>query len=73
MKPLQVLGDVAKKVAAAVGAGSTAPRPASRHALEELERRAEVNERGAAQRGEMFGGGRWISRQPNWLKRGRQD
>lgn len=72
MKALEVVAKAVKTVAAAV-TGSAPEKQRSRHAIEELRRRAEVNARGAAIRAELTGGGRWLGgRGPGWLsKRGR--
>lgn len=71
-----------EQVAAAaerVGVVRPVPPPPNRDAARELERRKEINARGAAIRaeteaafGRIFGGTRraaWIPRRPNWTKR----
>jgi hypothetical protein len=71
VKALEVVSKAVKTVAAAVTGSAPAERPRSRHAVEELQRRAEINARGAAVRAELAGGGRgWLPPGgAGWLRR----
>lgn len=68
---------IAQAAVAVKAAVSRKPaKPTNRDAADELRRRAEVNARGAAARGDLdralFGGrSSWIPARPGWLDRGR--